>query len=162
MTADPFDLRRFRAAQEQGGTYVTALAELRAGRKRSHWIWFVFPQLDGLGSSPMARRYAIRSLDEARAYLADGVLGSRLHACCEALLALDASPGANAGAGAGTGAGTDAEAVLGAIDALKLRSSMTLFGLAAPAEPVFTQVLERYYGGQADATTERLLAATDA
>ncbi len=87
---DPFDLQRFRAAQEQGGAYATALAELRAGRKRSHWIWFVFPQLDGLGSSPMARRYAIRSLDEARAYLADDVLGPRLRACCEALLALDA------------------------------------------------------------------------
>ena len=90
MTADPFDLQRFRAAQEQGGAYASALAELRAGRKRGHWIWFVFPQLDGLGSSPMARRYAIRSLDEARAYLADDVLGPRLHECCEALLALDA------------------------------------------------------------------------
>jgi uncharacterized protein (DUF1810 family) len=146
MTTDPFDLQRFRAAQEQGGSYTTALAELRAGRKRSHWIWFVFPQLDGLGSSPMARRYAIRSLDEARAYLADDVLGPRLHACCEALLALDVN--------------ADAEAVLGGIDALKLRSSMTLFGLAAPGDSTFTQVLERYYGGQTDAATERLLAAT--
>jgi uncharacterized protein (DUF1810 family) len=144
MTDDPFDLQRFRTAQAQGGAYVTALAELRAGHKRSHWIWFVFPQLDGLGSSPMARRYAIRSLDEARAYLADDVLGPRLHACCEALLALDAN--------------TDAEAVLGGIDALKLRSSMTLFALAAPGEPAFGQVLERYYDGQRDAATERLLA----
>jgi uncharacterized protein (DUF1810 family) len=146
MTDDPFDLQRFRAAQEQGGAYATALAQLRAGRKRSHWIWFVFPQLDGLGSSPMARRYAIRSLDEARAYLADDVLGSRLQACCAALLKLD--PGA------------DAEAVLGDIDAIKLRSSITLFGLAAPGAPVFTQVLDRYYDGQRDAATERLLAAT--
>jgi uncharacterized protein (DUF1810 family) len=149
MTDDSFDLQRFRAAQQQGGAYATALAELRAGRKRSHWIWFVFPQLDGLGSSPMARRYAIRSLDEARAYLADDVLGPRLHECCRALLALNASAGANA------------EAVLGGIDALKLRSSMTLFALAAPGEPAFTHVLERYYDGQTDAATERLLAATE-
>jgi uncharacterized protein (DUF1810 family) len=146
MPSDPFDLHRFRAAQAQGDAYATALAELRAGRKRSHWIWFVFPQLDGLGSSPMARRYAIRSLDEARAYLADDMLGPRLHACCQALLEPNA--------------GADAEAVLGGIDALKLRSSMTLFGLAAPGDPTFTQVLERYYGGQTDATTERLLVAT--
>ena len=121
MTADPFDLQRFRDAQHQGGAFATALAELRAGRKRGHWIWFVFPQLDGLGSSPTARRYAIRSLDEARAYLADDLLEPRLHECCPALLALDP--------------GTDAETVLGGIDAIKLRSSMTLFGLAAPGKP---------------------------
>ena len=156
MTPDPFDLQRFRAAQEQGGAYMTALAELRAGRKRSHWIWFVFPQIDGLGSSPMARRYAIRSLDEARAYLADDLLGGRLHECCEALLALAARPGSTATATAGA----DADAVLGGIDALKLRSSMTLFALAAPDEPVFTQVLERFYDGHRDAATERILRAT--
>jgi uncharacterized protein (DUF1810 family) len=154
MTADPFELQRFRAAQEQGGAYATALAELRAGRKRSHWIWFVFPQIDGLGFSPMARRYAIRNLDEARAYLADDLLGPRLRACCEALLALGARPGSTATTGA------DAEAVMGGIDALKLRSSMTLFALAAPGEPVFTQVLERYYDGQHDSATERILGAT--
>jgi uncharacterized protein (DUF1810 family) len=147
LTSDPFDLQRFRAAQQQGGAYATALAELRAGRKRSHWIWFVFPQVDGLGSSPMARHYAIRSLDEARAYLADDVLEPRLQECCEALLALDAS--------------ADVETVLGGIDALKLRSSMTLFALAAPGESTFTRVLERYYDGQTDAATERLLAAMD-
>jgi uncharacterized protein (DUF1810 family) len=147
MTSDPFDLQRFRAAQEQGAAYPTALAELHAGRKRSHWIWFVFPQIDGLGSSPMARRYAIRSLDEARAYLADDVLGPRLRECCAALLALEAS--------------ADAQAVLGGIDAIKVRSSMTLFGLAAPDEPTFRQVLERYYDGRPDAATERLLATTD-
>ncbi len=147
MTDDLFGLQRFRDAQEQGGAYATALAELRAGRKRSHWIWFVFPQIDGLGSSPMARRYAIRSLDEAQAYLADDVLGPRLHTCCDALLELD--PGA------------DAQAVMGGIDAIKLRSSMTLFGLAAPGDPVFPRVLERYFDGQSDAATERLLAATD-
>jgi uncharacterized protein (DUF1810 family) len=150
MTDDPFGLQRFRDAQEQGGAYAIALAELRAGRKRSHWIWFVFPQIDGLGSSPMARHYAIRSLDEARAYLADDVLGPRLHACCDALLAL--------GSDTGTGAGTDAEAVMGGIDALKLRSSMTLFALAEPGDPTFTHVLARYYDGQTDAATERLLA----
>jgi uncharacterized protein (DUF1810 family) len=146
MSGNPFDLQRFRDAQGHGGTYTTALAELRAGRKRSHWIWFVFPQIDGLGSSPMARCYAIRSLDEARAYLADDVLGPRLHECCQALLTLD--PGA------------DADAVLGGIDALKLRSSMTLFALAAPHEPVFNQVLDRYYDGHRDAVTERILRAT--
>jgi uncharacterized protein (DUF1810 family) len=144
LNPDPFELQRFRAAQEQGGTYAAALAELRAGRKRRHWIWFVFPQFEGLGSSPMARRYAIHSLDEARAYLADDLLGSRLRECCEALLALDA--------------GADAESVLGGIDALKLRSSMTLFALAAPSESSFPQVLDRYYAGQTDGATERLVA----
>jgi uncharacterized protein (DUF1810 family) len=148
LTSDPFDLQRFRAAQEQGGTYGAALAELRTGRKRSHWIWFVFPQFDGLGSSPMARHYAIGSLDEARAYLADDVLGPRLRECCEALLALDTS--------------ADVQAVLGGIDAMKLRSSMTLFTLAAPGELSFRQVLDRYYDGRTDAATERLPAATDA
>jgi uncharacterized protein (DUF1810 family) len=147
MTADQLDLERFRAAQEQGGAYVSALAELRAGRKRSHWIWFVFPQIDGLGSSPTARRYAIRSLDEARGYLADDVLGPRLRECCEALLALDPA--------------ADVDAVLGGIDAIKLRSSMTLFGLAAPGESSFRRVLDRYYDGRTDAATERLLAATE-
>jgi uncharacterized protein (DUF1810 family) len=107
----------------------------------------VFPQIDGLGSSPMARRYAIRSLAEARAYLADDVLGPRLRECCEALLALDGT--------------SDPEAVLGGIDAIKVRSSMTLFGLAAPDDPTFAQVLERYYDGHSDAATERLLAATE-
>jgi uncharacterized protein (DUF1810 family) len=147
MTADPFDLERFLAAQEQGDAYAVALAELRAGRKRSHWIWFVFPQIDGLGSSPMARRYAIRSLDEARAYLADDALGPRLHECCDALLAL--------------GSDADAEAVLGGIDAIKLRSSMTLFALAAPGDPTFTHVLERYYNGRPDGATKQLLDATE-
>jgi uncharacterized protein (DUF1810 family) len=147
MSSDQFGLDRFRAAQDQGGTYAAALAELRAGRKRSHWVWFVFPQVAGLGSSPMAQRYAIGSLDEARAYLDDELLGSRLRECCQALLAL--------------AAGTDAESVLGGIDAIKLRSSMTLFALAAPGEPLFGRVLARWYGGQSDAATERLLAATD-
>jgi uncharacterized protein (DUF1810 family) len=134
------DLERFVAAQD--GTYPAALAELRAGRKRSHWMWFVFPQIAGLGSSPMAQRYAISGLDEARAYLAHPVLGPRLVEAARALTDLD---------------GTDPVAVLGSIDALKLRSSMTLFAHAAPEEPVFTEVLARYYAGaEDDATLARL------
>jgi len=153
MTTDPFDLQRFHVAQERGGAYATALAELRTGHKRSHWIWFVFPQLDGLGSSPMARRYAIGSLNEARAYLADDVLGPRLRACCEALLAL--------GGGDGDGDGDEIQHVMGGIDAIKLHSSITLFALADPGEPLFGQVLARWYGGERDAATERLLVAAD-
>ena len=142
MTTDPFDLQRFRAAQEQGGSYTTALAELRAGRKRGHWIWFVFPQLDGLGSSPMARRYAIRSLDEARAYLQHLVLGKRMVECAEALLELD---------------GDDPVALMGTIDSLKLRSSMTLFASVSGANPVFERVLARFYHGEPDLVTQQLL-----
>ena len=129
---DPFDLERFRTAQ--AGVFDGALAELRAGRKRGHWIWFVFPQVSGLGTSEMSRRYAIGSLAEARAYLADATLGPRLRRCCEALQAL---PG-------DTGIGT----VMGGIDALKLRSSMTLFTLADPSEPRFVRILERFYGDE--------------
>jgi uncharacterized protein (DUF1810 family) len=138
--SDPHALARFVAAQDAGGTYAAALAELRAGRKRSHWMWFVFPQVAGLGRSGMAQRYAIGSLDEARAYLAHPVLGPRLHECAQALLALPT---------------TSAEAVLGGVDAMKLRSSMTLFALAAPEEPVFRQVLERFFGGEEDPETTR-------
>jgi uncharacterized protein (DUF1810 family) len=136
------DLERFVAAQDAGGTYDQALAELRAGRKTSHWMWFVFPQIAGLGRSGMAQRYAIASLDEARAYLAHPVLGPRLRESAAALL--DHS-------------GTNAEAILGAIDAMKLRSSMTLFARAAPDEPVLADVLERYFGGVADEETLRRL-----
>jgi uncharacterized protein (DUF1810 family) len=142
---DPFDLERFRRAQ--AGVHDRALAELRAGRKRGHWMWFVFPQARGLGSSEMSRRYAIGSLAEARAYLADATLGARLRAGCEALLALHS--------------GADIRSVLGGIDALKLRSSMTLFALADPSEPLFEQVLRRWYDGERDAATVRLLAATE-
>jgi uncharacterized protein (DUF1810 family) len=135
-----FDLDRFVAAQE--GTYPAALAELRAGRKRSHWMWFVFPQIAGLGSSPAAQRYAISGLDEARAYLAHPVLGPRLIEASRALTSLDA---------------TDPVAVLGSIDALKLRSSMTLFAHAEPDQPVFAAVLAQYYGGtEDDATLARI------
>ncbi|WP_345431894.1 DUF1810 domain-containing protein, partial [Modestobacter marinus] len=139
---DPFSLSRFVDAQDAGGTHDQALAELRAGRKTSHWMWFMFPQLTGLGSSAMAQRYAISGLDEARAYLAHPVLGPRLHACAHALTELD------------TG---DPVAVLGSIDAQKLRSSMTLFARAAPDEPLFEQVLAQYFAGAPDpATTSRL------
>src|ERR1700751_4475955 len=103
------NLERFVRAQDDGGTYEAAVAELRAGRKRSHWMWFVFPQIAGLGQSPMSRRFSIRSLDEARAYLAHPILGPRLIECARILTGLDAP---------------DAEEVFGGIDALKLRSSM--------------------------------------
>jgi uncharacterized protein (DUF1810 family) len=139
---DPFELERFVAAQDGGQTYQHALVELRLGRKREHWIWFVFPQLAGLGSSSMSKRYAIRSLDEACAYLRHPVLGQRLVECAEALLELD---------------GDDPVAVMGTIDALKLRSSMTLFAGAPDANPAFERVLARYYRGQPDPMTTRLM-----
>ena len=142
-TSDPHDLERFVLAQEAGGTYESALAELRAGRKVGHWMWFVFPQLAGLGVSPISQRYAIGSLEEARRYLAHPILGQRLQECARALLELD---------------GPSARDVLGQVDAMKLRSSMTLFARAAPDDPLFQAVLERYYGGAADEATEQLLA----
>jgi uncharacterized protein (DUF1810 family) len=135
---DPHDLERFVAAQDDRGTYDAALAELRAGRKTSHWMWFVFPQIAGLGHSPMARRYAIASLEEARAYLAHPVLGPRLVEAARALAALT---------------GRSAREVLGDTDAMKLRSSMTLFARAAPEEPVFARVLEVYFQGSEDEAT---------
>jgi uncharacterized protein (DUF1810 family) len=140
---DPYELDRFVTAQDRGDTYAHALAELRAGAKRGHWMWFVFPQIAGLGSSPTARHYAIGSLDEARAYLAHPVLGPRLREAARALTTLE---------------GVDVpEAILGPVDALKLRSSMTLFARAAPDEPVFADVLARYYGGGADPATDARL-----
>jgi uncharacterized protein (DUF1810 family) len=140
--SDPYRLQRFVDAQDRGGTYAAALRELRHGRKRSHWMWFVFPQIAGLGNSPMAREYAIQSLDEARAYLAHPVLGPRLRDSAETLLHQ---------------AGRDPQDILGGIDAMKLRSSMTLFARAAPGEPVFQAVLDAFYAGDADqATLERL------
>jgi uncharacterized protein (DUF1810 family) len=143
MSADPFHLQRFVDGQEDAAIYARALSELRAGRKQGHWIWFVFPQIAGLGHSPMSQAYAIRSLDEARAYLEHPLLGPRLRESTEALLG--AAPGASA------------EAILGGIDAIKVRSSMTLFGRADPEEPLFADTLERFYGGEADPETERRL-----
>jgi uncharacterized protein (DUF1810 family) len=139
---DPFELERFVAAQDQGGTYQAAVAELRAGRKRSHWMWFVFPQIAGLGQSPISRRYAIASLDEARAYVAHPVLGPRLIECARILMGLPSR---------------SAEAVFGGIDAMKLRSSMTLFARADPTNEIFQQVLDGFFHGEGDRATERLL-----
>jgi uncharacterized protein (DUF1810 family) len=139
---DPYGLQRFVDAQDGGGVYRTAVAELRAGRKRSHWMWFVFPQLAGLGRSSISRTYAISSLSEARAYLEHPILGARLHECAGIL---------------GEIHGRGARDILGDIDAIKLRSSMTLFAHADPANPVFGRVLEAYFGGVADDATERLL-----
>jgi uncharacterized protein (DUF1810 family) len=138
------DLDRFIHAQD--AVYERVCEELRSGRKRSHWMWFVFPQVAGLGSSEMSQRYAIRSIDEARAYLAHPVLGARLRECAGLLLA----------AGAGT-----AEAIVGHVDARKLHSSMTLFHRAAPDDALFRQVLERFYGGLPDAATDAFLASSD-
>jgi uncharacterized protein (DUF1810 family) len=141
-TADPFDLERFVRAQDDGGTYQDALAELRHGSKVSHWMWFVFPQIAGLGQSAISRRYAISSLAEARAYLDHPVLGPRLAECAGVVAALT---------------GRTAEQIFGGIDALKLRSSMTLFLHAGPQQPAFRQVLDRYFGGIPDPATERLI-----
>jgi uncharacterized protein (DUF1810 family) len=138
--ASDFDLSRFVAAQD--GVYDGALAELRRGRKTGHWMWFVFPQLAGLGHSAMSQHYAIASLAEAAAYLRHPVLGARLRECADALAAVE---------------NRTAEQILGGIDAMKLHSSMTLFHLADPDEPIFTAVLDRYYDGALDeATTSRL------
>lgn len=137
------DLERFVQAQDERGTYDRALAELRAGRKTGHWMWFVFPQVAGLGHSPTAQAYAVRDLAEARAYLAHDVLGPRLLECCRALLDL-----------------TDdrtAVQVLGDVDAMKLRSSMTLFAIADPDEPTYAAVLDRFFDGEPDERTPALL-----
>jgi uncharacterized protein (DUF1810 family) len=138
---DASSLQRFVDAQDDGGTYRSALAELRAGHKRSHWMWFVFPQVAGLGRSATAQRYAISGAQEARAYLAHPVLGPRLVESARALTELE---------------GTDPAAVLGSVDAQKLRSSMTLFA-AVSDEPVFGSVLDQYFSGARDEqTTSRL------
>ena len=137
---DPYDLHRFVAAQDTGRSYDQATAELRRGRKTSHWMWFVFPQITGLGQSPVSRMYAISGLAEAQAYLAHPVLGPRLVECAAIVDGLS---------------GRTAEQIFGGIDALKLRSSMTLFLRAAPDEPVFRQVLDQYFGGKADPATEQ-------
>ncbi|WP_432573620.1 DUF1810 domain-containing protein [Kineococcus sp. SYSU DK005] len=134
---DPFDLQRFVEAQE--GTYERALAEIAAGRKTSHWMWWVFPQVAGLGSSPTSQRYAVSGLPEAQAYLAHPVLGQRLRECARVLLDLP---------------GRDPVAVFGEVDAAKLRSSMTLFAATDPEEPTFDAVLEGFFGGERDGLTE--------
>jgi uncharacterized protein (DUF1810 family) len=139
---DRFNLQRFVEAQESGGTYEAAVAELRRGRKTSHWMWFVFPQIAGLGRSPMARTYAISSMAEAKAYLQHEVLGTRLVQSASIVA---------------SSTGVDAEQIFGAIDAMKLKSSMTLFSRAAEDEPVFRDVLDRFFDGQTDPATEERL-----
>ena len=140
--ADPYRLERFVSAQDEGGTFERAMSELRAGRKSTHWMWFVFPQVAGLGHSSMSRTYAISGLDEARAYLAHPVLGPRLRQGAEVVLSV---------------AERDAHQIFGGIDAQKLCSSMTLFVRADPDEKVFGRVLDRFFDGTADpATVERM------
>jgi uncharacterized protein (DUF1810 family) len=142
VSAESFDLARFVDAQDAGASYESALRELRAGSKRGHWMWFVFPQVEGLGQSPTSRFFAVRGLAEARAYVAHPVLGPRLVAAARALVDLP---------------GDDPVAVLGSIDAVKLRSSMTLFAAADPDEPVYGEVLDKFYDGERDdATLARL------
>jgi uncharacterized protein (DUF1810 family) len=134
--SDPYDLQRFVEAQQP--VYDQALTELRAGSKRSHWMWFVFPQISGLGHSSMAQRYAIRDSDEASAYLAHPLLGQRLEECAQALLQHSERP---------------VRQILGSPDDLKLRSSMTLFAAMAPERQVFQAVLDAFFAGQADPAT---------
>jgi|SRR4051812_45963201 uncharacterized protein (DUF1810 family) len=135
-----YDLERFVTAQD--GVMDRVRAELRRGRKASHWMWFVFPQVAGLGSSPTAQRYAISGLDEARAYLAHPVLGPRLVECAELAAAVERG---------------SAQEVFGYPDDLKLRSSVTLFARAAPDDPAFRAVLDRYFDGEPDPRTLELL-----
>lgn len=135
---DPFDLQRFVDAQDAAATHERALGELRRGRKSSHWMWFVLPQIAGLGHSGMDRTYSIRSLDEARAYLAHPVLGARLREAAGVVAEAPAS---------------SADDLMGGVDAVKLRSSMTLFGRADPSEPVFRAVLDRWFDGDEDGLT---------
>jgi uncharacterized protein (DUF1810 family) len=137
---DPFDLIRFVRAQE--GTYDQALSELKLGRKRSHWIWWIFPQFDGLGFSPITKRFSIKSEDEARAYLAHPILGLRLIECAEAIVSVQ---------------GKSARDILGSPDDLKLKSCATLFAQVSPLGSVFEQILEKFYSGERDAATLRLL-----
>lgn len=133
---DKYDLMRFLEAQD--GTYDSAVEELRRGRKSGHWIWYVFPQIAGLGDSHMSKRYAITSLDEARAYAAHPVLGPRLLECIGLVMAVNEK---------------SARQILGHIDALKFRSCLTLFTIACDGNPVFQKALDKYFGGQRDALT---------
>jgi uncharacterized protein (DUF1810 family) len=135
-----FDLERFLSAQ--AAIYLGVLAELRSGRKRTHWMWFIFPQIEGLGHSATAMHYAIKSIDEARAYLNHPVLGPRLRECAEAVLAVE---------------GRTASEIFQYPDDLKLRSSMTLFAAVAEPGSVFVRVLEKYFAGKQDERTLQLL-----
>ena len=137
---DPHDLSRFEQAQE--GDYARALTEIRRGRKRSHWMWYIFPQLEGLGLSPVSRRYAIKSLGEAEAYLSHPVLGPRLVECAQAVLSVE---------------GRSALEIFGAPDEMKLRSCATLFAHVSPAGSAFHQLLDTYFQGERDGRTLQLL-----
>lgn len=136
MVHDAFNLRRFVDAQEP--VFAQVLLELERGHKRTHWMWFVFPQLAELGASPMAKHFGIHSLEEARAYLHHPLLGARLRQCCEMLLQVE---------------GRSAHDIFGSPDDLKLRSCLTLFELAAPQEPLFARCLAKFYGGRRDDLT---------
>lgn len=144
---DPYDLERFVTAQDAEGTYGHALDELREGSKRSHWMWFVFPQIAGLGQSPTARRYAVASLDEAKAYLGHPVLGPRLAECAGTVAGLE---------------GRTARQIFGGTDERKLHSSMTLFLRADPRQGIFQEVLAKYFDGMPDAATDQLLGGDQA
>lgn len=135
-TDDPYDLRRFIKAQAP--VYAQVCAELRASEKRSHWMWFIFPQIAGLGRSPVAKRYAISGIDEARAYLAHPILGPRLRECTQLILAVP---------------GRTSRQILGDIDSQKFRSSMTLFARTAPEDRLFQDALDKYFAGEADEMT---------
>jgi uncharacterized protein (DUF1810 family) len=140
---DSFDLERFVLAQNTGAIYDAAIEELRRGQKQSHWMWFVFPQIAGLGRSSNANYYAISSLKEAKAYLDHPLLGTRLHECTRAVLETH---------------DRTAPDIFGVIDAMKLHSSMTLFMRAAPDDRLFAEVLKRYFAGTPDDRTDELLA----
>ena len=140
MSADPFELKRFLDAQDQ--SYDQALEELRRGRKTGHWIWYIFPQISGLGFSKTSQHYAIRSIEEARAYLNHPILGERLVECTEAVLAID---------------GSSAEQIFGHPDDLKFRSCLTLFAAASKLTDIFRRALDKYYGGKFDSLTVRAL-----
>ena len=138
---DPYDLERF--VDAQAGSYAQALSEIASGRKRSHWMWYVFPQFEGLGGSAMSRRYAIKSVPEAEAYLAHPVLGPRLHECAAALLHVE---------------GLSAAEIFGFPDDMKLRSCATLFARVSPGGSVFHRIIDRYFRGEPDDRTLRLIA----
>jgi uncharacterized protein (DUF1810 family) len=144
MPEDPYDLERFVRAQH--GIYEEALAEIESGRKRSHWMWFIFPQFAGLGMSPTSQHFAIKSVDEARAYLLHPILGPRLLRCAEAVLSL---------------AGRSAYEIFGSPDDVKLRSSATLFAAVSAAGSVFHQVLGRYFEGVPDDRTLQLMGRSE-
>lgn len=142
MKVDEYNLERF--AQAQMGSYEQALREIRLGRKTSHWMWYIFPQMAGLGTSSTAQFYGLRSLDEARAYLDHAVLGPRLVTCAEAAMDVE---------------GRNATQIFGTPDDLKLRSSATLFSLVSPPDSVFHQILAKFFGGRPDPRTVKLSVA---